>query len=75
MNKSEFKKQFSMVRFQLRNAARKGYGEYSKVVDLLCLEYKTAYSCSTHIPTAVSISCALLLSKKYNRPLSYFDVK
>lgn len=75
MNKSEFKKQFSTVRFQLRNAARKGYAEYIKVSDSLRKEYKQAFLCSLHTPSAVSIPCALALSKKFKRPLSYFDVK
>ena len=75
MNKSEFKKQFSMVRFQLRSASRKGYAEYKKVSDFLRVELKIAFQCATHTPTAVSIPCALALSEKFNRPLSYFDVK
>ena len=75
MTKSEFKKQFSIVRAQLSNAARKGYAEYCKVSDSLRNEYKQAFLCSMHTPSAVSIPCALALSKKFNRPLSYFDVK
>lgn len=75
MTKSEFKKQFSMVRFQLRNASRKGYVEYKKASDFLRVEFKTIFPCAMHTPTATSIPCALALSKKFNRPLSYFDIK
>ena len=75
MTKLEFKKQFSMVRFQLRSASRKGYAEYKKTADFLRVEFKAAFPCAMHTPSAVSIPCALALSKKFNRPLSYFDVK